>query len=332
MRRLSRPPGTQTWPGPGDARRQHRIEQVDALVDRVEQVRRRAEAHEVARPRIVGEERHDDVERRAALLRRLVAGQSADVDAVERQAGDEPRRRARAGPARGRPGSPRTAPGPRAGCRARAPPATAPPSGGSAPSRPRRRPAPTTGTRGGRTRPRCLRRAPPGSAIAFSGVSRWLEPSRWLRNVAPSSSIVREAASETTWKPPESVRIGRSQPMNRCRPPSRSMRSCPGRRYRWYVFARTIVAPTSSRSSGSSALTVAFVPTGMNCGVSTTPCGSVSRPSRARVRPSARRRREDLELRGTRDVRRRSRAPDARPGSSHSGTMSGSARRGGGIS
>ena len=31
----------------------------------------------------------------------------------------------------------------------------------------------------------------------------------------------------------ESVRIGRSQPMNRCRPPRPSMRSCPGRRYRW---------------------------------------------------------------------------------------------------
>ena len=47
-----------------------------------------------------------------------------------------------------------------------------------------------------------------------------------------------------------------------------------------------IWAPTSTRSSGSSALTVAFVPTGMKTGVSTTPCGVSSRPTRARVVPS----------------------------------------------
>ena len=50
------------------------------------------------------------------------------------------------------------------------------------------------------------------------------------RNVTPSSSITRRSASETTWKPPESVRIGPSQPMNRCSPPSRAIRSWPGRR------------------------------------------------------------------------------------------------------
>src|SRR5664280_61934 len=48
-----------------------------------------------------------------------------------------------------------------------------------------------------------------------------------------------------------------------------------------------IWAPVSSISSGWSALIVAFVPTGMNVGVSTTPCGRWSRPSRARVEPSA---------------------------------------------
>ena len=53
------------------------------------------------------------------------------------------------------------------------------------------------------------------------------------------------------------------------------------------MFASRIVAPAASTSSGWSALIVAFVPTGMNWGVSTTPCGSVSRPSRARVEPSA---------------------------------------------
>ena len=59
-----------------------------------------------------------------------------------------------------------------------------------------------------------------------------------------------------------------------------------------------IDAPTSRRSSGSSAFTVAFVPTGMNWGVSTTPWVSVSRPARARVEPSAGGGVDDLELRG----------------------------------
>jgi hypothetical protein len=48
--------------------------------------------------------------------------------------------------------------------------------------------------------------------IASSGVNRWVEPSRWLRNVTPSSSTTRRSPSETTWKPPESVRIGRPRP------------------------------------------------------------------------------------------------------------------------
>src|SRR6476659_6163470 len=125
------------------------------------------------------------------------------------------------------------------------------------------------------------------TAIACSGVKRWSDPSRWLRNVAPSSSMTRRSPSETTWNPPESVRIGRSQAMNLCSPPSRAIRSWPGRRYRWYVFARMIEAPTVRRSSGSSAFTVAFVPTGMNWGVSTTPWVSVRRPARAHVEPSA---------------------------------------------
>jgi outer membrane protein assembly factor BamD len=51
--------------------------------------------------------------------------------------------------------------------------------------------------------------------IAISGVNRWTDPSRWLRNVTPSSSTTRRSPSETTWKPPESVRIGPSQSMNR---------------------------------------------------------------------------------------------------------------------
>ena len=41
------------------------------------------------------------------------------------------------------------------------------------------------------------------------------------------------------------------------------------------MLASTIRAPSSARSRGSTALTVALVPTGMKQGVSTTPCGVV---------------------------------------------------------
>ena len=47
-----------------------------------------------------------------------------------------------------------------------------------------------------------------------------------------------------------------------------------------------IEAPTACRSAGVSALTVALVPTGMNCGVSTVPWVSARRPVRALVEPS----------------------------------------------
>jgi len=47
------------------------------------------------------------------------------------------------------------------------------------------------------------------------------------------------------------------------------------------VLASTICAPTALRSAGESVRTVAWVPTGMNIGVSTVPCGRVSEPERA---------------------------------------------------
>ena len=69
-------------------------------------------------------------------------------------------------------------------------------------------------------------------SIARSGVSATMAPSRWERNVTPLSSILRNCASDITWKPPESVRIGPGQFMNVCRPPSAAMRSAPGRSIR----------------------------------------------------------------------------------------------------
>ncbi len=66
-----------------------------------------------------------------------------------------------------------------------------------------------------------------------SGVSLCLEPSMWLWKVTPSSLTLAILARDMTWKPPLSVRIGRSQRMKRCSPPSRATRSAPGRSIRW---------------------------------------------------------------------------------------------------
>ena len=66
-----------------------------------------------------------------------------------------------------------------------------------------------------------------------SGESAWRDPSRWLWNVTPVSSTLAILDSDMTWKPPLSVRIGRSQPMNRCNPPSLRTRSAVGRSIRW---------------------------------------------------------------------------------------------------
>ena len=65
-----------------------------------------------------------------------------------------------------------------------------------------------------------------------SGLRWCIAPSTWLRKVTPSSVSLRSSARLITWKPPESVRIGRSQFMKRCSPPSRATRSAPGRSIR----------------------------------------------------------------------------------------------------
>ncbi len=52
-------------------------------------------------------------------------------------------------------------------------------------------------------------------SIERSGLSTWREPSSGLANTAASSVIFVSVASDITWKPPESVRIGPSQPPKR---------------------------------------------------------------------------------------------------------------------
>jgi hypothetical protein len=115
-----------------------------------------------------------------------------------------------------------------------------------------------------------------------SGVNITGSPLCGERKLTPSSVILRSVARLNTWKPPESVRIGRSQCMKRCKPPWARMTSMPGRSIRWNVLPRTICAPLSVSSSGVIAFTVPYVPTGMNAGVSTSPRANDMRPRRAR--------------------------------------------------
>ena len=119
-------------------------------------------------------------------------------------------------------------------------------------------------------------------AIERSGVSRSVPPLSGARNSAPCSLIVRPAASENTWNPPESVRMPRFQPIQGCRPPIRSNTSGPGRAIRWYVFARMIAGSSCSSWRRLCVLTVPRVPTGMNTGVATVEWIVVNVPRRAR--------------------------------------------------
>src|SRR2546428_2485344 len=69
--------------------------------------------------------------------------------------------------------------------------------------------------------------------------------------------------------------------MKRCRPPSSATTSSPGRKCRWYVLPSRIVVPTARSSSGSTDLTLPFVPTGMKAGVGTSPWAVWRIPERA---------------------------------------------------
>ncbi len=69
-------------------------------------------------------------------------------------------------------------------------------------------------------------------SIERSGVRSIAEPSTAFLKRTPRSRI-SALGSEKTWKPPLSVRIGPSQPMKRCSPPSFATSSSPGRSARW---------------------------------------------------------------------------------------------------
>ena len=72
----------------------------------------------------------------------------------------------------------------------------------------------------------------PWISIERSGDISWTVPSMWERKVTPFLVILRRSASDMTWKPPESVRIGHGQRANSWQPAKRATRSAPGRSIR----------------------------------------------------------------------------------------------------
>src|SRR4051812_13207677 len=135
------------------------------------------------------------------------------------------------------------------------------------------------------------------ASIDVSGPMNRSWPSRYEEKRTPSSSIDRMRLSplprlrlissatdpwpiENTWKPPESVMIGRRQAMNSCRPPISATWSSPGVMNRWKVLPSTIGKPRSATSAECRPLTVPLVASGTNAGVGTSPWWVWMRPAR----------------------------------------------------
>ena len=115
--------------------------------------------------------------------------------------------------------------------------------------------------------------------ILCSGPIKILRPSTWELKYTPSSLIFLKPASENTWKPPESVRIGLSHTINLCRPPIFLTTSSPGLTWRWYVLDNSTWVFICCKSIVDTApLIAAAVPTFINTGVCITPWMVVNSP------------------------------------------------------
>ena len=116
-----------------------------------------------------------------------------------------------------------------------------------------------------------------------------LAPIQVRPKLHPIRRNLPQLAQLNTWNPPESVSIGRSpahKPVNPTHPPHQLMPrpqiKMIGIRQDNLRPGKTSLFPrrcSSSRLCGT-AFTLAAVPTGINTGVSTTPCGSLNRPLR----------------------------------------------------
>ncbi len=121
---------------------------------------------------------------------------------------------------------------------------------------------------------------PSSSTTARRSLPLAITSSLCIPTASMASTFLKPTPSDMTWKPPLSVKVGPGQFMNRLSPPASSTMSDPGCRYRWYALASRACDPISAIASGSTAFIVAFVPTGMNAGVATSPCGVPITPVR----------------------------------------------------
>ena len=135
------------------------------------------------------------------------------------------------------------------------------------------------------------------TSIECSGEKKCLLPSRCERNSTPSSVTLRSSESENTWKPPESVSIGRCQLMKRCTPPSAPDQLVPGPQVQVIGVGEDDLRAGADRCrcvssvSCGTVFTVAAVPTGMNTGVCTVAVRQMQRGAAA----AGRARRRNLE-------------------------------------
>ena len=227
---VDRPEAREGLAGAARPRRQHAVEHVDAARHRAQQILRLANAHQVARP-IRRQQRHGDVEHAEHRL-----------PGPRRPPGR--RRRSR-----------------RSRCRSAPPPTPRAARGARRPARCRTGRSPAAATKASRQRAaqridRRIDAAAASSRFAEArafvehhgdvGVEQALDLDGARRASAGAGCrrygcgsrrrprrCVRSPASDITWKPPESVRIGPGQLMKACRPPSRATRSAPGRSIRW---------------------------------------------------------------------------------------------------
>ena len=119
-------------------------------------------------------------------------------------------------------------------------------------------------------------------SMLSSGVSSIFEPSRWFWKRTPSSVILRSFASDQTWKPPESVRIGFCQVRESMQTAQFPDQLMPGPQPEVVGISQNDLRAELlqlRRDAGSSPCPAC--PTGMKIGVSTVPCGKTSRPRRA---------------------------------------------------
>ena len=266
--------------------RQHAVEQVDAEGDGLDERRRVADAHQVARAvgRQVGER---GGEGRQHLGPGLAHRQAADAVAVEVELDRAPRRSRPAAPRRCRPGRCRTAPGRRGRWAARARSAHA----GGALDRQPRPPRAAHGS-GGHTSSTIWMSAPSSSwvATADSGVRRWR---RAVVGRAERDAVVVDLGLER--EDLEAARVGERQAVPAGEPAEAAERRRRRRRRAAASGGRCCRARSrrrarrSRRRSGT--CTAPRVPTGMKHGVRYEPravSGDAGRRRRRR-RPSTRR-------------------------------------------